>query len=175
MLVPVLFNTITFRTLFSVAVLLQVYNGKEQISWKISLQRKIFFFKRRNDKIINVEASEVERPWILKDSSVHMLSLGLLGPAERKWMCCHRSFVSLCSHREECTDLTNGKQEEARRGCPSVPLRWVSCWQECSQPQSPESHECTSLTFLAAGCWPILYGPFFSWEISPLLSWHTPF
>ena len=33
-------------------------------------EKNLFYFKRRDDKIIDVEASEVERPWMLRNPGV---------------------------------------------------------------------------------------------------------
>lgn len=64
-----------------------------------------------------MEASEVERLWVLTDPDFQMLSLRLLRTRERVRMCCHKRFVFLGSYGEEHTDVTNGRREEARRAC----------------------------------------------------------
>lgn len=71
------------------------------------------------EPIIDVETSEMERPWVFKDPSCQTTSLRLWGPAERRRRCCHRRCVCLCSLREAHTDITSERQEETRRGCPS--------------------------------------------------------
>lgn len=85
--------------------------------------------------------------------------------------------VCLCSCREELADIPNGRQEEARRGCSAMPLRWVSYWLWLTGSLAslePWITEMQSCAFLGAGHWPTSHGSFTSWDNFPLLSWHIP-
>lgn len=118
------------------------------------------------------------KAWVPKGPGFQLSSSGLRAPAARVRGRCPRRSVQVCSDGEPCTDLTNGGREEARRGCPVMP--WDEHlmdygWQDRSQPPSPSSQKCTSLAFLGAGRWPTSHGPFSSWDIFPLLSWHILF
>lgn len=85
---------------------------------------KDFLTEKKKHLFLDVEAPEVERPWVLKDPGFQIISSGLLRTTERLRMCRHRWFVCLRSYREELTDIPNGRrQEEARSECSAMPLR----------------------------------------------------
>lgn len=143
--------------------------------WSGFLER--FSCREEKNLFLDVEAPEVERPWVLKDPGFQMISSGLLRTTERLRMCRHKGFVCLCSCREELADIPNGRQEEARRGCSAMPLRWVSYWLWLTGSLAslePWITEMQSCAFLGAGHWPTSHGSFTSWDNFPLLSWHIP-